>query len=445
MGGAAGASMDLITLEGTLEGTLTVAPAGLRAEEAGVTRRLAALEAENRHLRALLIQAHREADAEMLRNARLGQIVVSERVASRAEAERVRAESEALDAKRRRDLADGAARLADAEELNLQLRASEEFNRRILWTSTDCVKVLDLDGRLITVSANGPANFGVANHAALIGQPWAGFWSVPESRAAVEAALDAARAGRPRRFQARLERGGAESWWDIAVTPIDGADGRPERILAVSRDITELKQNEDRQTLLMQELAHRVKNTLAMVQAISAQTLRNAGSLDAASEALGARLFALARAHDVLMQGSWSSVSLADLVGTAVALHGGGEPGRFVVCGPDLTLAARTGLTLALMLHELGTNAAKYGALSTPAGQVAITWEVAGPEEARLFRFRWEEAGGPPVTAPARSGFGSRLIQRSLANGVGGSVHLTYPATGVVLTLEAPLANLVVG
>ena len=413
-------------------------------EEPGAARRLASLETENRYLRALLIQAHREADAEMRRNARLGAIVASERVASRAETDRIRAESEALDARHRRELADGAARLADAEELNLQLRASEEFTRRILWTTTDCVKVLDLDGHLITVSANGPAVFGVANHAALIGRPWAGFWSDPESRAAVEAALREVRAGRPRRFQARLERG-VETWWDIAVTPIDGADGRPERILAVSRDITELKQNEDRQTLLMQELAHRVKNTLAMVQAISAQTLRNADSLGAAAEALGARLFALARAHDVLLQGSWSSVALADLVATAVTLHGGGEAGRFTVCGPDVTLAARPGLMLALMLHELGTNAAKYGALSVPAGRVAVAWEIAGPAEAPALRFRWEESGGPPVSPPARPGFGSRLIQRSLTFGFGGSAQLTYPATGVVLALEAPLAGLVAG
>ena len=138
-------------------------------EEPGAARRLASLETENRYLRALLIQAHREADAEMRRNARLGAIVASERVASRAETDRIRAESEALDARHRRELADGAARLADAEELNLQLRASEEFTRRILWTTTDCVKVLDLDGHLITVSANGPAVFGVANHAARVG------------------------------------------------------------------------------------------------------------------------------------------------------------------------------------------------------------------------------------------------------------------------------------
>ncbi len=399
-------------------------------EEGGLAGHLASLESENRHLRVLLAQTSLQADAEIARNARLGRIIAAERSASRAEAE-------ALDALHRRDLADGAARLADAEELNLQLRASEEFNRRILWTTTDCVKVLDLDGRLITVSANAPAVFEVEGSAALIGRPWTALWAAPESRAAVAAALEDARAGRPRRFQARLDGAGV-TWWDIAVTPIDGADGRPERILAVSRDITESKQNEDRQTLLMQELAHRVKNTLALVQAISAQTLRGAGTLAAARESLEARLLALSRAHEVLLQGTWQSAALADLVATAAALHGGGEADRFAVSGPEITLCARFGLTLALMLHELGTNAAKHGALSRPGGRVAITWAVQG----EAFRFRWEESGGPPVLPPARAGFGSRLIERSLAQGAAGRASLTFPPGGAVFTLEAPMASL---
>ncbi|MFD0935836.1 HWE histidine kinase domain-containing protein, partial [Methylobacterium trifolii] len=207
----------------------------------------------------------------------------------------------------RAEASERAARLAIVEELNAQLLASEEFNRRILWTTTDCVKMLDLDGRLITVSETGPAVFGVPNFAGLVGRPWAEFWSCADSRARVLHALVQARVGMPCRFQAMLDvSGGPATWWDIAVTPINGADGRPERILAVSRDITELKQTEDRQTLLMQELAHRVKNTLAMVQAVAAQTLRNAVSLEVAREALGAPLVALAQAHDVLMQGSWA-------------------------------------------------------------------------------------------------------------------------------------------
>ncbi|MEA1831819.1 sensor histidine kinase [Methylobacterium durans] len=208
-------------------------------------------------------------------------------------------------------------------------------------------------------------------------------------------------------------------------------------------DLSELRQNEARQTLLMQELAHRVKNTLAMVQAIAAQTLRNAESLDAAAESLGARLIALAQAHDILIQGSWSSVDLRSLVDGALALHADADPGRFRVSGPDLTLGPRPGLTFALMLHELATNAAKYGALSATTGHVAIAWTVEDDETGSHLNFRWEEIGGPPVKPPTRTGFGSRLIERSLVHSFGGSVSLEYPVTGAALTLRAPLSAVI--
>lgn len=211
-------------------------------------------------------------------------------------------------------------------------------------------------------------------------------------------------------------------------------------------EIAELKQGADRQSLLMQEMAHRVKNTLAMVQAIGAQTLRTAPSLDAARAALDARLLALAKAHDVLLQDAWTTVPLGRIVASAVALHGG-EAGRFAISGPEVALAARAGLTVALLLHELGTNAAKYGALSAPAGRVAIAWSIdrgaiEERAEAARFRFRWEESGGPPVSPPRQAGFGSRLIERSLVHGFGGRVDLAYPVTGLVLAFEAPLAML---
>lgn len=382
-------------------------------------RHLATLRAENAQLRLLLAETGLAAQAE----------------------------AQSAAARYRDNLATGAARLASSEALNARLRASEELNRRILWSTSDCVKVLDLDGRLVTVSDNCPAILGASSVPGLAGRSWVEFWHGSEGRASVLAALDAARAGRPSRFQAAFEIdaeiGTATTWWDIVVTPIDDGHGRPERILAVSRDITELKQNEARQTLLMQEMAHRVKNTLAIVQAVATQTLRNAASLDDAAEALGARLQALARAHDVLMQGSWSSAALRGIVEGAVRLHGDGEPGRFVVEGPDVTLGPRPALTLALMLHELGTNAGKYGALSNEAGHVAITWAIAPLDGADHLRFRWEEIGGPPVAPPARTGFGSRLIERSLIHGFGGTARLAYPETGVVLTMEAPLAAVV--
>ncbi|GJD83735.1 sensor histidine kinase [Methylobacterium haplocladii] len=338
------------------------------------------------------------------------------------------------------------ARSAAAEEVNAQLRASEEFNRRILASTTDCITVLDIDGRLISMNEVAIPVFGGTSFAHVVGQPWIDVWQLPESREAVLAALEQARAGRTCRFQAALQTDAqAETlWWDIVLAPMNGDDGRPERILAVSRDITDLKQTEARQTVLMHEMAHRVKNTLAMVQAVATQTLRNASSLDEAGEALGARLLALAHAHDVLMQGAWSSADLRGLVDTAVALHGDGEPGRFVVSGPDVTLGPRPGLTLALILHELGTNATKYGALSKPEGHVAIGWSIETIEGEERLSFRWEEIGGPAVTPPTRVGFGTRLIERSLVHSFGGTAKLQFPENGVVLTMQAPAANVVV-
>ncbi len=399
-----------------------------------VGERIDALEAENARLRLLLSQATELADLEIQRNRRLGRIVETERVAAEHSA-----------ALFRRDLEVGAARLASAEELNAQLRASEEFNRRILWTTTDFVAVLDLDGRLITMSENGSSMFGLGHPMAAIGRSWSEFWTCPVACDAVRDGLHQARIGRSCRFQAQLGDGDRASWWDIAVTPIDGADERPERILAVARDITELKLTEARQTLLMQELSHRMKNTLALVQAVAAQTLRNAVSLDSAADSLSARLQALARAHDVLLQGSFASASLAALIENTVALHGDGEPGRFQLSGPDVTLSPHQGMTLALMLHELGTNATKYGALSIPDGHVAVSWAVEGgpPDLGPILRFRWEEIGGPPVEPPARTGFGTRLIARSLAFSFGGSVRLDYPATGAVLTFACALQSIV--
>jgi PAS domain S-box-containing protein len=394
--------------------------------------RISSLEAENARLRYLLSQATQLADIELQRNQRLGRIVETARVAAE--------ETAAL---HRRDLEDGAARLASAEELNAQLRASEEFNRRILWTTNDFVAILDLHGRLITMSENGPSILGLGHTAAAIGRSWSEFWARPEAGAAVRGGLHEARIGRSSRFQARLEAVERTTWWDIAITPIDGADERPERILAVARDITELKLTEARQTLLMQELAHRMKNTLALVQAVAAQTLRNAASLDTAADSLSARLQALAQAHDVLLEGSFASASLVALVASAVALHGDGEPGRFHIDGPEVLLSPPQAMTLALMLHELGTNATKYGALSVPEGHVSISWLVSdGPrDEGPVLCFRWEEIDGPPVSPPTRSGFGTRLIARSLARSFGGTVQLAYPVTGAVLTFESALQS----
>jgi PAS domain S-box-containing protein len=218
-------------------------------------------------------------------------------------------------------------------------------------------------------------------------------------------------------------------------------DGRPVRVIGVTYDISDRKAAEEQQRLLMQELAHRVKNTFAMIQAIATQTLRNAGSLEEARQTFGARLVALAGAHDHLIRGNWTSMSIRAVVADALQPHDDGLPGRFTIEGPDLDLGAQAALGLALALHELCTNAAKYGALSVPEGRVAIAWSLRGGADAR-FRFRWTEGGGPAVAAPSRSGFGSRLIRRGLAASFGGEVHVAFRDSGLSVELDAPARGL---
>lgn len=235
---------------------------------------------------------------------------------------------------------------------------------------------------------------------------------------------------------------GSAQWLVARGRLVRDAGGAPVRLPGASVDITDRKLAEERQRLLMQELAHRVKNTLAVVQAVASQTLRGDRSLADARQAFTARLLALAQAHDVLLQGSWSEADLRCLVHGAVRLLGHDDPGRFRIAGDDVTLGPRAALSFALALHELGTNAAKYGALSSPDGHVEATWRHDDMAGEPSLQFRWQEVGGPPVAPPQRQGFGSRLIERSLAQGLGATVRLEYLRDGVTFTMTAPLGAL---
>jgi PAS domain S-box-containing protein len=222
---------------------------------------------------------------------------------------------------------------------------------------------------------------------------------------------------------------------------IRDADGRAMRMIGAMLDISERRRAEEHQRLLTGELQHRVKNTLALVQAIASQTLRGATDVDAMREAFSARLISLGRAHDILTASSWTEAPIAEIVDGALAVHRGDAGGRIRTRGPNVRLGAKAALSLALALHELATNAAKYGALRNESGTVDLSWHVVHAGEAPRFCLTWSERGGPPIlTPPTRRGFGSRLIERSFAAEVGGEVKLTYPPTGLVCRLEASLA-----
>jgi PAS domain S-box-containing protein len=206
-----------------------------------------------------------------------------------------------------------------------------------------------------------------------------------------------------------------------------------ERKLASERlqaEIEERERAQQRQLLLIHELNHRVKNILAMVQAIAAQTLSNAATPEAAQQALDQRLHALARAHDVLTRESWHGAELTDIITAAVGPYEANAGQRVRTSGPPVRMEPKAAVTLAMVLHELATNAVKYGALSTEEGWVSLDWTAAPSPEGLELKLTWAEHGGPPVKPPRRKGFGARLIAKSLA-AEQGSAELIYAPEGV--------------
>lgn len=191
-------------------------------------------------------------------------------------------------------------------------------------------------------------------------------------------------------------------------------------------------------TLRILELRHRMKNVLAIVQAIANQTLRSGRSIEEARKALDGRLIAMGGAVDMLLQTAWSAADLREL--TARALVHGGE--RVTLEGPELAVGPDAAMALSLVFHELESNAIKYGALSVPAGAVTIAWSVSGADGGARLSLEWRESGGPPCRPPSRHGFGSRMISKVVGARFGGASATDYAAEGLCWRLEAPMRAL---
>jgi PAS domain S-box-containing protein len=234
-----------------------------------------------------------------------------------------------------------------------------------------------------------------------------------------------------------VRRDGRVIWVSVHSSPVRDAAGRLLYLVRVVQDVTERKAAEQRQRLLIDELNHRVKNTLATVQSLASQTVRSAPTPAAFRESFEGRLLALSKAHDQLTMHHWESAELRALLTAGFAPYGVG-PERVVLRGEDLVLRPRAVLTLAMAFHELITNAAKYGALSTPAGRIEIRWEPMDGERAMLH-IEWREAGGPPVAEPAQRGFGSRLIEGGIAAELGGRARLIFAPEGLRCEIDIPL------
>ena len=328
------------------------------------------------------------------------------------------------------------------------LAGNEDVLRSVLSGCGDCIKILDLDGRLQFMSEGGKRIMEVEDFSKWKNCPWPDLWTGTANDDA-KLAVEKAKAGGVAHFKGSANTAkGNPRHWDVQVSPIFGPDGLPSHVLSISRDITaewrvnaDLKAAMERQELLSGELQHRIKNTLAMVGAIARQTIRG-DSTDAARGAFEARLMILSHAHDILMQTSWASAPIKEVVEGALAPHRSRQ-GRIRATGEDFRLLPNQALALAVAVHELATNAAKYGSLSG-RGNVEITWSSELIDAQPSFRFLWTEKGGPEVTepAPSKKGFGSRLIERLLANDFAGKVNTYYHLNGVVCELIAPLTAL---
>jgi len=212
-------------------------------------------------------------------------------------------------------------------------------------------------------------------------------------------------------------------------------------------DITDHKRSEEHLRLLLNELNHRVKNTLATVQSLASQSFRVRGAdgareLPALYATFEARLHALARGHDILTRENWEGAGLVEIVAQAFAPYRdlSEEGSRIRLEGPDLRVSPAMALSLSMAMHELCTNATKYGALGAPEGRARVSWSTVETASGPRLAMRWEEHGGPPVSPPSRKGFGSRLIQDGLARELNGEVRLVYQPEGVICTIDVPLS-----
>ena len=318
-----------------------------------------------------------------------------------------------------------------------RVKASEERFRALVTATSDAIyrmnadwtEMRQLDGRGVTAQTERPS---VA---------WVDEYLPPEDQSQILAAIRSAITSKSVfQMEHRVRRAdGSAGWVFSRATPIFDEHGEIVEWFGAASDVTERRKAEQHLQLVVNELNHRVKNNLAMIQAIAAQTFRNSQTVSQAQTSLSARITALAQANDLLVGEHWVGVSLSGVVEQAVHPHAT-APNRYSIDGPELQLSPKTALSLSLALHELATNALKYGAWSNPFGKILVTWtKYTNGGNIERIRLEWRESDGPPVQTPKKRGFGSRLIERGLAAEMGGEVTLSFKPDGLVCVINAPL------
>ncbi|TYB89419.1 PAS domain-containing protein [Oceaniovalibus sp. ACAM 378] len=274
------------------------------------------------------------------------------------------------------------------------------------------------------------------------GEGWSDIFHLDDQRGARQRWLHSLKTGDPYEVEYRLRHHSGQFRWALGrAQAVRNRDGEIVRWLGTCTDIHDLKVAEEQRQLMLAEMNHRVKNTLAMVHAMVSQTLRQADNLKDASASIQSRIGMMAKAHDQLINSTWAETRIIEVVETTLTPHRSGE-GRFSLAGPDIAIGSKQALALTMALHELATNAVKYGALSVEGGKVAIIWSVERIDGDDVFSFSWTERHGPPVQPPVRRGFGSRMVENALAGYFDGNAELSYDPSGLSFNLTAPLAGL---
>lgn len=332
--------------------------------------------------------------------------------------------------------------IAELEAEVQVLREQEAQTRLILDSATEyAIITMDADGCITSWNTGAQQILGYAE-AEILGRS-AEVVFTSEDRASGRFTTELSRAvetGRASNERWHLRRDGTRFWASGMMMPLLDGEGRPRGFLNILRDQTEVQAAEERRELLMAEMNHRIKNTFAMVQGVAAQTRRHTETVAEFQAAFAARLMVLARSNDVLTRTDWQDAPLTDVIDSALGAYGG-DPGRITVEGPPVLLAASLALTASLSFHELVTNAVKYGALSTPAGGVSVSWAITPARKGGSAKvdILWREHGGPPVRPPQRRGFGSQLLQKGMPPG--GAVKLDFKPEGLECRICLPLIS----
>ncbi len=319
----------------------------------------------------------------------------------------------------------------DAER---RLRESEERLRKVLETEAVAVLFFNMSGVLVNANEAFLKMSGYTREQIDRQElSWQGMTPPDYAEASKRELVGLEETGRIGPYEKEyILADGSQRWILFAGRRIE-----PDLIAEYAIDISDRKRAEAERELLAHELSHRVKNTLAVVQAMARRT--GGKTVEEFRETFCGRLNALAQAHSMLLADDWRSADLAELTRRALAPYASDGGGRLEVEGEALALSARQVLSISLVLHELGTNAMKYGALSTPEGRVHVSWQVADDGGKRRLRFRWRERGGPPVTPPSDDGFGSQLIQRTAEFELSGAASIDWAPGGLTCEFEFPL------